>query len=180
MTVVQLFQSGSSCTRPPSLLLCHRERGRWTCPQNGAGRARQRSLVGLSAPPPGRGPVSFFGCDWADDGVNIYLLLSDAEFRPNRPSYHGDYFWNGQMDLLPENRQSCHDDAGEEGNDDDIAVSVIWRVSPSRANDRTRAAFLWLTGLTFIFFHSVYLSRGLFLECGSWESWAPQYHEHAL
>ena len=33
------------------------------------------------------------------------------------------------MDLLPENRQSCHDDAGEEGNDDDIAVSVIWRVS---------------------------------------------------
>ena len=52
MTVVQLFQSGSSCTRPPSLLLCHRERGRWTCPENGpgtAGRAAQRSLVRLSA-----------------------------------------------------------------------------------------------------------------------------------
>ena len=25
------------------------------------------------ASPPGRGPVSFFGCDWADDDVNIFI-----------------------------------------------------------------------------------------------------------
>ena len=64
------------------------------------------------------------------------------------------------MDLLPENRQSCHDDAGEEGNDDDIAVSVIWRVSHDV--ERTCEEERLFLAIQYPLSYSLFVSRVIF------------------